>query len=158
MGIILSLRLNVIFLKLLWDDGTDNVFTKIFNYPFSTLTSNRAFALLLHVNSSQICDRKVPNMSGFLGRAIGLWIFPFAQVLGKKNKQQNNNNKTKRIWQLVEIIYLRQSSYPSILSESVFSLTFEDRFNVLIGPTRTFFSFIVRGIKTLAPDCLQQNS
>jgi len=50
----------------------------------------------------------------FLGRQLAFGYFLLFKCWGKKP----NNNKTKRIWQLVaavaaEIIYLRQSSYPA---------------------------------------------
>lgn len=48
-----------------------------------SLKSNRTFVLLLPMCTSQLGDKKVMNMLGCLGQAIGLWIFPLAKVLGK---------------------------------------------------------------------------
>lgn len=109
------------------------------------------------MSSSQVCDRKVTNMSGLLGQKIGLWIFFLPKCWGKKTKQQQQQKQHQE--DLVACrSYFSETEQRSIVRESMFSLTFGDGFNMLISLTKTFVSFIFRGVKTLKLGCPQENT
>lgn len=79
-----------------------------------------------------------------------------AHVVKSRQKPNSNNNKnnTKRTCRS----YFSETEQRSIVRESMFSLTFGDGFNMLISLTKTFVSFIFRGVKTLKLGCPQENT